>query len=260
LEACGVPAISAIIDQSGREVDYRNTGIDILFPQTPYEEYKSKELAIFISSGAVRICYVPYSFMLSTQKTLHNHLPFYDICWKIFVECDQRRDLFLQERGDRFAAHVVTAGMPRIDGILAALDNSAPAAYWNFPVTPAHKRILWAPHHSFMWTGPDGQATPGYAQFHLYAPAIWELAESNPLLDIVIRPHPRMWGTMLHHRLMSQEQITEYKKAIEDIPNMRLDEGVDYIDAFWSSDALITDGRLCNNHERGLRNLLDTLL
>jgi hypothetical protein len=73
-------------------------------------------------------------------------------------------------------------------------------------------RLLWAPHWSKDWLN----GTQGFAQWRKTVGVILDFAYSNPLIDIVVRPHPILREVILASRFKSRLILNrEALKAID---------------------------------------------
>lgn len=94
--------------------------------------------------------------------------------------------------------------------------------------------ILWTPR----WSTDEYL---GGSNFFKYKDSIFEIAEDNPAVNFIIRPHPLMFENYIKTGEMSEKEVSLFRKKCADSKNLYLDEKKEYTDTFWGSDALITD-------------------
>jgi CDP-glycerol glycerophosphotransferase (TagB/SpsB family) len=130
-------------------------------------------------------------------------------------------------------ARVHLTGTPKID----ALVRQATSGITRWPL-PASKnlRMVWAPHHSY---------STGWLNFGLFDEiheAMLEFAATTPGLEVVLRPHPFLFGTMVDRGLISETNMKAWLAAWEALPNTALDSDGDAAHLFNATDLFVTDG------------------
>lgn len=98
------------------------------------------------------------------------------------------------------------------------------------------KCILWTPR----WTSPDLKFNK-QSHFLSYYKNILNFAQIHPEIDIIIRPHPLMFGNFLQKGLMTVDEINEFKSKCKNISNVELDETVDYMQSLNRATIIISD-------------------
>jgi CDP-glycerol glycerophosphotransferase (TagB/SpsB family) len=69
-----------------------------------------------------------------------------------------------------------------------------------------------------------------------------EFAKANQDLQIVLRPHPFLWGTLTDRKVIDAEELSSWRKAWSELPNTAVDEDGSYAGLFLATDVLVTDG------------------
>jgi CDP-glycerol glycerophosphotransferase (TagB/SpsB family) len=101
----------------------------------------------------------------------------------------------------------------------------------------AHKRIIWAPHHSI--EGSD-QAIK-LSTFLLFAEDMLEFKDKyKDKVQFAFKPHPQLKPALYKHKDWGKERTDAYYKAWEEGDNSTFVGGA-YIDLFKSSDGMIHD-------------------
>jgi CDP-glycerol glycerophosphotransferase (TagB/SpsB family) len=67
-------------------------------------------------------------------------------------------------------------------------------------------------------------------------------AKANPDIQIVLRPHPFLWGTLTDRKVISSSELESWRAAWDELPNTAVDEDGSYAELFLATDVLVTDG------------------
>ena len=198
--------------------------------QRNYEEqYRVDQLVKF-----TKIAYIPYFL-----------LPMVTEPWDVGVAGHYYRQrshqlaslIFTQDRNtkrafdltDRGSKYVKFTGSPKIDSMMRRARKAK-------RIMRSRYRIVWAPHHSY---GPLWLNFGTFAQMHNEMLAF---AKNHPEVDIVFKPHPFLLGTMTGRGLMTQQELDDWVKAWDALPNTTTNTDSDYVNVFVNSDMLICDG------------------
>ncbi len=237
-------------DYDGKVLE--NLAPDVVFVQTPYDSQRPDAFSVQNLSRFTKICYIPYGVSIADCPKYHFGLDFYNYCWKIYlaapISLEMCHDYLGEERYSRLKDKLVVSGSPKIEmAVNYEYKESKPEPLWNLPKSPAVKRIIWAPHWTFEWNiSGDGKPRKGYSQFLKYYRFFLELARNNQNIDLVIRAHPLTYTEVTNRGLISAEDLEQFKQEITVLPNARIDDAITnnegYLDLFYSSDAMITDG------------------
>jgi CDP-glycerol glycerophosphotransferase (TagB/SpsB family) len=133
------------------------------------------------------------------------------------------------ERGN---SYVHFLGSPKID----ALRKEAQEGKASWPIAGEGFRVVWAPHHSY---------SPHWLNFGVFAKIkdqMLDFAKQNPNIQIVLRPHPFLWGTLTDREVLSQEQLSNWRSDWDELANTYVDEDGSYAELFLATDVLFTDG------------------
>ena len=135
----------------------------------------------------------------------------------------------LTERGN---SHVHFTGSPKIDNL--AREAKAGASSW--PLEEGKFKIIWAPHHSY---SPHWYNFGNFSRIYIQ---MLEFAKANQDLQIVLRPHPFLWGTLTDRKVIDAVELSSWRKAWSELPNTAVDEDGSYAGLFLATDVLVTDG------------------
>ena len=178
-------------------------------------------------------CYAPYAFVVIHSIVMHYNQIFHHLLWKHFVETKYHKEFAIRyAKAD--TSNIQITGYPSLDRIYA-LDYIPSIVWKEFPNKLA-KRIIWAPHHSIEGQG-DGL---DYSSFVNYSKYFVELLESNNNIQMAFKPHPILKVKLYKDKDWGKEKTDAYFKKWDELPNGQLEEG-DYIDLFFTSDAMILD-------------------
>ena len=133
------------------------------------------------------------------------------------------------ERGN---SHVHFFGSPKIDSLRReALEGSA-----SWPISGAGFKVVWAPHHSY---------SPHWLNFGTFSKIknqMLEFAKANPEIQIVLRPHPFLWGTLTDRKVLTEDELSFWRSSWDELSNTYVDEDGSYAELFLATDVLVTDG------------------
>ena len=145
----------------------------------------------------------------------------------------QERDVVdayaLTERGN---SYVHFTGSPKIDN----LAHEAKAGRSSWPLEEGKFKIVWAPHHSY---------SPHWYNFGVFSKIyvqMLEFAKANSDIQIVLRPHPFLWSTLTDRKVLTEAQLSSWRKSWDELPNTSVDEEGSYAGLFLATDILVTDG------------------
>jgi CDP-glycerol glycerophosphotransferase (TagB/SpsB family) len=145
----------------------------------------------------------------------------------------QERDVVdayaLTERGN---SYVHFTGSPKIDN----LAHEAKAGRSSWPLEEGKFKIVWAPHHSY---------SPHWYNFGVFSKIyvqMLEFAKANSDIQIVLRPHPFLWSTLTDRNVLTESELSFWRKSWDELPNTSVDEDGSYAGLFLATDILVTDG------------------
>lgn len=195
-----------------------------------------------------RIAYVPYfSLPLVNEPGETGVAPHlyeqrtHQLASLIFTQDQAAVDAFAHT--DRGNAHVILTGTPKLD----VLAREAKAAVSNWPIeasrpepgqTPGPRkfRIVWAPHHSY------SQSWLNFGTFVSNYKQMLHFATSHPDVDIVLRPHPFLFGTLLDRKLVDGVELGNWLEDWNDLSNTAIHTEGSYASLFMATDLMVTDG------------------
>jgi hypothetical protein len=237
--------------------ELRQWAPDYVFINYPWQRnyqkaYRADELVKF-----TRIAYVPYySLPLVNEPDASGHaiLPGPDghpgVAGHLYTQRSHQLAslVFTQDRfvRDAYAAtsrgaeHVFFTGSPKVDALIKAAENLSETGLVE---SSAHRhagggrtRVVWAPHHSY---SANWLNFGTFAQMYLEA---LDWATEHPEIDLCLRPHPFMFGTLVDREVISDSDLDAWLAAWDALPNTSIDSQSGPAELFVSCDVLLTDG------------------
>ena len=215
--------------------ELREWAPDYVFINYPWQRnyqkaYRADELVKF-----TRIAYVPYYSLpivnepgdedvaghLYTQRS-------HQLASLIFTQDKFVLDAYAET--SRGAEHVFFTGSPKVDALIHAAERVKPRA------ADSRTRVLWAPHHSY---------SPHWLNFGTFAQMYLEMldwATAHPEIDVVLRPHPFMFGTLVDREVISDSDLDAWLAGWDALQNTSIDHASGPAELFVNCDVLLTDG------------------
>jgi hypothetical protein len=230
--------------------ELRDWGPDYVFINYPWQRnyqkaYRADELVKF-----TRIAYVPYYSLPLVNELGSGHAAMAGsdgrpgVAEHLYTQRSHQLAslVFTQDRfvRDAYAAtsrgndHVFFTGSPKVDALIAAAE--ALGSVEGGRVHRDRTRVVWAPHHSY---------SPHWLNFGTFAQMFVEAIEwatEHPELDICLRPHPFMFGTLVDREVISDSDLDAWLAAWEELPNTSIDPVSGPAELFVGCDILLTDG------------------
>jgi hypothetical protein len=227
----------------------RELAPDYLFINYPWQRnyqpfYRVDRLVEF-----TRVCYVPYySLPLVEEPGSEGIAPHlftqrsHQLASFVFAQDAEMLEAYAGT--DRSNAHVFHVGSPKLDALVEVARNS-------HNVWPLHqhepagllahqkarpRRLVWAPHHSY---GPNWLNFGTFAKVY---EAFLRFASRHPEIDVVLRPHPFLFGTLVDRQVISAEILNQWLERWNHLPNTHIDVEGNYAALFEATDLLISDG------------------
>jgi CDP-glycerol glycerophosphotransferase (TagB/SpsB family) len=251
--AQGIDHIIGSADSS----ELREWAPDYVFINYPWQRnyqpaYRADEVVKF-----TRIAYVPYySLPLVNELGTDGHaaLPGSDgrpgVAEHLYTQRSHQlaslvftQDRFVREAyaaTSRGADHVFFTGSPKVD---ALIHSTAAIEAARVVETAAHRhanggrtQVVWAPHHSY---SPHWLNFGTFAQNYLEA---LDWATEHPEIDVCLRPHPFMFGTLVDREVISDSDLDAWLAAWDALENTSIDSVSGPPELFVSCDVLLTDG------------------
>jgi hypothetical protein len=209
----------------------RELAPDYVFLNYPWQRnyqpgYRAEQLSEF-----TKVCQVPYySFALVNEPGDDGVAPYlytqrsHQLSSLIFTQDAAVVDAYLStSRGN---SHVHLTGSPKLDSLVSRAVAKPHEGY----------KLVWAPHHSY---------SPHWLNFGTFASMhqeMLEFAKRHTDIDIVMRPHPFMFGTLVERKVVGAAELSRWLEDWNALPNTQIESGGDFAEIFMSCDLLLTDG------------------
>jgi CDP-glycerol glycerophosphotransferase (TagB/SpsB family) len=249
-ESCQIPHIRLNSGGSGSQnaeglAILKDVAPDYVFVNYPWQRNYQPAVRFDHLVEFTRLVYVPYFSLVMVDEPedepgggqgdapVATHLFTQRLHQLASLVFTQERDVVdayaLTERGN---SHVHFTGSPKIDN----LAREAEAGKSSWPLEAGKFKIVWAPHHSYSthWYN-FGVFSKIYIQ-------MLEFAKANSDIQIVLRPHPFLWSTLTDRKVLTEAQLSSWRKSWDELPNTAVDEQGSYAGLFLATDILVTDG------------------
>ena len=199
---------------------------DILFYPQPYNDYYPKELSYNRFYNKL-LCYYPYAFWTGSGDWSYDQ-PLHRMAWKLFYPTVMHKEDFFHYF--RKSANVEVVGFPSADDFL--FKNH----HYVWKQSSKKKKIIWAPHFTILPGGLVKQSN-----FLWMADVMLEIADTySDQIQIVFKPHPRLFTELVNHQEWGLEKTVEYYKKWDRLENAKVELG-GFVNLFMTSDAMIHD-------------------
>lgn len=226
----GYKAINALLDD-GSWFDLKQLKPDYLFHSRPYNHFMPK---CYTSDSIVRyalICNVMYGACLANNdRMVCINKTYFKNVYSYYAFDESEKEYFnaLYRKGLKYRIQrCFPFGATGLEQLLESKSRI-------IKNTRFRKTILWTPRWS-----TDNYV--GGSNFFNYVDTILQLANNNPYILFIIRPHPLMFSNFVKTGEMTEQEVKEFKLYCHNCDNVVLDESKSYSDTFWKSDMLITD-------------------
>lgn len=234
-----IPVFKGYDSQTNSYIRLKTFQPDIIFYEQPWLIYKFNR-PHYTASYALT-CYVPYGLTIANFHDRHYQLSFQACTWKIFTE-NSIHHYYYRKYSLFKGENTVLTGHPKLDVYLQnkKIDGTK---IWKVSKTDNHstKRIIYAPHHSFEPIENTAKTFLRYATFQWNGMFMLEYAKKHLDVEWIIKPHPWFKFKAIKFNIMTEEEVEQYFKEWNELPNANVFTDGDYFDMFSTSDAMITD-------------------
>lgn len=216
----------------------REMAPDYVFINYPWQRNYQPGYRVEVLSEFTKVCYVPYySLALVNEPGEVGVTPYLytqrsnQLASLVFTQDPNTLDAYAKtSRGN---GYVHLTGTPKLDALVRK--TLEPVNTW--PLTnPDNQRMVWAPHHSF---------SASWFNFGMFPEVFQDMlafAKSHPNLDIVMRPHPIMFGTLTEQKIIDDVVLAKWLEEWRALPNTAIDHDTDIGHLFAAADLFVTDG------------------
>jgi len=224
-----------IVDSSDYDVNVRRP--DIAIYCLPYSTLDYGYNADEIIKTVPRLVYIPYGPQLNTNweelLRLRYRTAMLFLAWKvIYSDISETKEARYNVWGN--GNNIVSLGTPRMDLVSALQKNSYPEyASRILNLARGRKIILWNTHHSINSEGHS------FSSWKEMGEDLLEYFAKETDVFVVWRPHPYFDGAL--RKYLGEESYHSFRKRIEEIENIYLDDEPSYLESFSVSDIMVSD-------------------
>ena len=249
-ESAGIPHVRLNTGGSGsKNLDglkvLKGLAPDYVFANYPWQRNYQPAVRFDQLADFTRLAYVPYFSLVMVDEPddepgggqvgslVATHLykqRIHQLASLVFTQDKNVLEAYAKtERGN---SYVHFSGSPKIDALRKeALEGKA-----SWPIKGSGYRVVWAPHHSY---------SPHWLNFGVFSKIkdqMLDFARQNPDIQIVLRPHPFLWGTLTDRKVISEQELNSWRAQWDGLVNTSVDEDGSYAELFLATDILVTDG------------------
>lgn len=216
----------------------RELAPDYVFINYPWQRNYQPGYRVEALSEFTKVCYVPYySLALVNEPGEIGVTPYLftqrsnQLASLVFTQDANTLDAYAKtSRGN---GYVHLTGTPKIDALVRKVNESDP----DWPLNnPGNRKLVWAPHHSF------SESWFNFGMFPKISGQMLHFAKSNPQLDILMRPHPIMFGNVVASGVRTEDELNLWLQEWNALPNTAIDSEGDIAPLFAAADVFVTDG------------------
>lgn len=186
------------------------------------DAYKIEYVSLF-----ARTCYIPYGFLLANEYDYQFNQDFHHSAWVVIASSNREVDLYKKYQR-RIASNVIKAEYSKFEYLKKGAVNTR---------KPERKIVIWAPH----WTIGLVYPRLNYGMFDIFCNDFIKIAQDNPEVDFVFKPHPNLRYALNETGFMDFSSYEVYLSMLKSIGNIVIYNGGDYTDLFIRSSGMITD-------------------
>ena len=211
---------------------------DYVFINYPWQRnyqpgYRVEQLATF-----TKVCYVPYYsaplVIEPDQEGVAQHLYMqrsHQLASLVFTQ--DKNVHWAYGKTSRGNEHVFITGTPKLDALVSKVSHGEKS--WPL-ANPGNFKMIWAPHHSY------SAAWLNFGNFPSIFEEMLQFAEQNTDVDIVLRPHPLMFRTLIDRDVLEESVIENWLGKWNALTNTSVDSEDDVALLFGAADLMVTDG------------------
>ena len=210
------------IDGKGQIISLKQ--YDYVFYQRPYDEYLPLELRSSEVVKYAKVCHIPYGYTGAKVFDGSALTGFYRNVYIAFMDSTEQNDALKK----RFRTNVKKGYQHFCDFGYPVFEK-----FMDLPRREKLENILWTPRWSY-------KAGIGGSHFMEYKDEIFSMNKKYDDINVVIRPHPLTFSNMIKEGRMTEAEVTDYKKRLED-EGVRIDSNKMIEDTLFETDILISD-------------------
>lgn len=212
---------------------------DYVFINYPWQRNYQPQFRVENLARFTRVAYVPYYSLPMAEEGFEPHHAGTNspVAPHLYTQrSHQLSSLVFTQTADvaqayahtsRGNSHVHHVGSTKIDALTREVDK--------FEVDD-RLTLVWAPHHSY---SPHWLNFGVFAQMHTQ---MLDWARMHPEVEVILRPHPFMFGTLVDRDVISAADLEAWRKAWLALPNCSIDTDSGAAQILAKAQILLTDG------------------
>ena len=211
---------------------------DYVFINYPWQRNYQPGYRVDQLNEFTKVCYVPYYsaplVIEPDQEGVAPHLYMQRSHQLASLVFTQDKNVYLAYANtSRGNEHVYITGTPKLDALVSKVSHGEKS--WPLD-NPGNFKMIWAPHHSF------SKAWLNFGNFPSMFEDMLQFASDNSTVDIVLRPHPLMFRTLIDRDVISESVLEDWLAKWNLLPNTSVDSQDDVALLFGAADLMVTDG------------------
>lgn len=214
--------------ENGKWFDLKSLSPDYVFHSRPYNHFMPIEYTSGNISKYAKICNFLYgaSFFVNMRNVTLNK-NYFRHCSYYFTIDESEKNFWENKFSKGYKAGVkksFAVGTPAFQSILTAKTTKK----------DSRKTFIWTPRWST-------DSVVGGSNFFKYKDVLPQIIGEKAEAELIMRPHPLMFGNFVKQGLMTENEVEDYKNMCTQKGNIRFDTEKEYIDTLWQTDFMITD-------------------
>jgi len=211
---------------------------DYVFINYPWQRNYQPGYRVDQLTEFTKVCYVPYYsaplVIEPDQEGVAPHLYMQRSHQLASLVFTQDKNVYLAYANtSRGNEHVYITGTPKLDALVSKVSHGEKS--WPL-ANPGNFKIIWAPHHSF------SKAWLNFGNFPSMFEDMLKFAIENSSVDIVLRPHPLMFRTLIDRDVIAESVLDDWLAKWNSLTNTSVDSQDDVALLFGAADLMVTDG------------------
>jgi len=216
---------------------------DVAFFTHPYDFVPYQYAITQVQRVISKCCLISYGIEATKGFCSSFLAPIFEKIWRYIVYGNELLKVGTEVSKTK-GKNIVAWGHPRVDLYKNFNESKKNISVELKKKIAGRKTFLWCPHHSFA----DSSSIPKDADFGTYGTffkwkdEIFDYFESNNDVFLIFRPHPVFRGMAINGGYMTELEYNEMENQLASQDNVFIDKSDLYIESFYASDAIITDG------------------
>ncbi|CAI3672839.1 TPR/glycosyl transferase domain-containing protein [Clostridium neonatale] len=208
---------------------------DIVFYNEADDTSRPIEFNSLYVSSMCKVVYIEGTLhnLVLNEKWIQGQItaPIFEYAWKVIISDNDYYNLVVKNSNNKL--NKVNLSNPRWDNIYLNINKQKSINSEWYEKIKNKKVILWNPHFYIQ--------NQNSSTFHIWIEYMLKTFWDNNKFSLIIRPHPNLFKSLKNIGIWTNYEINKFREFINNSDNIILDESIDYVGAFYISDALISD-------------------